>query len=379
MIAKLSQITGVMQSFLRSALNDNAAVIVLALSGDAMEWELGSPIFRRLVMGWKVMHQKQVAILVEKAAIASDEIKQDLALLASLGVLIAEYDGKAPYPGVCAPVQVGYRDGSSKTLLGDNLIAACPGSHFLASDEQSMWVTTDQFSGYRFQKIDAAQWQAQRNGAEVVEVHTELNGAARKMSSRFISLLEQKAPSFFKAVRDEKVSRLVYEDRYLKSPSSVIILAGMLRGFSLDENCAVEILTARATSDRIGRFNWHDWLDEEDQRVVTQAFLKLSLKDAEESGPKIQVSVADSVKELTHRRVLTLELTSGEKYTLAFDQGVGYWTTKSEYRYREFDFTDDPKAQITRMLEIGAACDVVNSGDWSTDITIYRSEDRKIS
>ncbi|MEC8821598.1 MAG: hypothetical protein VYA08_11945, partial [Pseudomonadota bacterium] len=53
------------------------------------------------------------------------------------------------------------------------------------------------------------------------------------------------------------------------------------------------------------------------------------------------------------------------------DQGVGYWTTKSEYRYREFDFTDDPKPQITRMLEIGAACDVVNSGDWSTDITIY--------
>lgn len=359
------------QRFVRSALNENSAVIVLALSGDAMEWELGSPSFRRLVMGWKVMHQKQVAILVEKSAIVSDEIKQDLALLASLGVLIAEYDGKTLYSGVCAPVQVGYSDGSSKTLLGDNLIAACPGSHFLESDEQSMWVTTDQFSGYRFQKIDTAQWQTQRNGAEVVEVHTELNGAARNMSSRFVTLLEQKAPSFFKAIRDEKISRLVYEDRYLKSPSSVIILAAMLRGFSLGENCAVEVLTSRATTDRMGRFNWHDWLDEEDQRLVTQAFLKLSLRDSEERGPKIHVSVADSVKELTHRRVLTLELTSGAKFTLAFDQGVGYWTTKSEYRYRGFDFMDDPKSQITRMLEIGAACDVVNSGDWSTDITIY--------
>jgi len=364
------------QRFVRSALNENAAVIVLALSGDAMEWELGSPSFRRLVMGWKVMHQKQVAILVEKSAMVSDEIKQDLALLASLGVLIAEYDGKTPYPGVCAPVQVGYNDGSSKTLLGDNLIAACPGNHFLNSDEQSMWVTTDQFSGYRFQKIDTEQWQTQRNGAEVVEVHTELNGAARNMSSRFVSLLEQKAPSFFKAIRDEKISRLVYEDRYLKSPSTVIILAGILRGFSLEENCAIEVLTSRATTDRMGRFNWHDWLDGEDQRVVTQAFLKLSLRDGEDSGPKVHVNVVDSVKELTHRRVLTLELTSGAKFTLAFDQGVGYWATKSEYRYREFDFTDDPKSQINRMLEIGAACDVVNSGDWSTDITIYSSEVR---
>lgn len=359
------------QRFVRSALNENAVVIVLALSGDAIEWELGSPRFRRLVMGWKVMHQKQVAILVEKAAIASDEIKQDLALLASLGVLIAEYNGKTPYEGVCAPVQVGYNDGSSKTLLGDNLIAACPGSQFLASDEQSMWVTTDQFSGYRFQKIDTSQWQAQRNGAEVVEVHTELNGAARNMSSRFVGLLEQKAPSFFKEVRDEKISRLVYEDRYLKSPSSVIILAGMLRGFSLDENCAIEVLTSRATTDRMGRFNWHDWLDREDQRIVTQAFLKLCLSDSEEIRPKIHVSVADSAKELTHRRVLTLEVASGAKFTLALDQGVGYWATKSEYRYREFDFTGDPKIQITRMLEIAANCDVINSGDWPTDITIY--------
>lgn len=362
------------QRFVRSALNENAAVIVLALSGNPTDWELGSPTFRRLVMGWTVMHQKQVAILVEKAAIASDEIKQDLALLASLEVVVAEYDGQAPYPGVCAPVQVGYSDGSSKTLLGDNVDAACPSGYFLESDEQSMWVTTDQFPGYRFQAVDAKQWLTKRSGAEVVEIRTELNGAAKNMPSRFLSLLERKAPCFSKALREEKVTRLVYEDRYLKSPSSVIILASILQGFALDENSAVEVLTARANSDRVGRFNWHDWQDEEDQRVVTQAFLKLSLKDGEESGPKILVSVADSVKELTHRRMLTIELTSGAKYTLAFDQGVGYWTTKSEYRFREFDFTDDPKSQITRMLEIGAACDVVNSGDWSTDITIYSAQ-----
>src|SRR5690606_29033375 len=121
--------------FVKSALNDDAAVVVLALGGDVSNWDLGSPDFRRLVMGWKVMHQKQVALLIEDADSVSDEIKQDLALLSNLDVIIAEYDGGMPYPGVCAPVQIGYSDGRTWTLLGDNLEVACPGRRYLESDE----------------------------------------------------------------------------------------------------------------------------------------------------------------------------------------------------------------------------------------------------
>jgi hypothetical protein len=357
--------------FVRSALGDNAAVIVLSLGGDVSNWDVGSPDFRRLIMGWKVMHQKQVAILMDNVDSVSDETKQDFSLLASLGVIIAEYDGDEPYPGVCAPVQIGYTNGRNWTLLSDNLEVACPNRDYLESDEQSIWVTTEDFPGYTFRPIDTKQWHHRPSDAEVVEINTELNGPAKTMPMRFSKLIKNKAPGFSELLKKEKITRIIYEDRYLKAPSSVIILSSILRSFSLDQDSSVEVITASVTSERLGKFAWHDWCKAEDQRVVTQAFIQLSLREGKDSGPKVQVKVADSIKQLTHRRVLTLELASGARLILAFDQGMGYWTTRSEYRYRQFDFNGNPKSQISRMLEVLGSCDIVNSGDWPTDITFY--------
>ncbi|PTB96449.1 helicase, partial [Marinobacter sp. Z-F4-2] len=180
---------------------------------------------------------------------------------------------------------------------------------------------------------------------------------------------KQRAPSYAEAIEQDEVVELQYEDRYLKSPWAVAMLANILKSVKLDDEASLSVVTMPGDGRRQSRMAWDDWANEETQRVVSGTFLRATL-----GAKQVDFQVSHNRQELTHRRVLSIGLASGRTIKLAFDQGMGYWGLKSfRHDLKYFDFELGLENQLKRMLELEKDGRLVNSGGWPTDISIYES------
>ena len=68
---------------------------------------------------------------------------------------------------------------------------------------------------------------------------------------------------------------------------------------------------------------------------------------------------------------MALHFDSGDVAEIKFDQGVGYWWTKFNSGQHKFDFDSSVTNQASQLAEKSSACEVTNSADWPTDITLH--------
>ncbi|MCE0761158.1 DEAD/DEAH box helicase [Marinobacter sp. G11] len=359
------------ERFVRHWINKGAKAVSLRLKGDPSEWDLGNPDFRRKLMGWRAIDGLRVTLILPKGTTLSEEIKQELANLGRFGIDVSETDEDHPNPDIRMPLQFELEKDGLVTLITNSTNAQSPGENWLSGDDQALWVYSHQEPVFSASSLDMAGWSAQPSGAAVVELTTELNGSIQDLARNFWSVLKQKAPSYAEAIDQEKIVSLQYEDRYLKSPWAVVMLANILKAVEIGDETSLSVITMPGDGRRDSRMAWDDWVNAETQRVVSGAFLRAAL-----GAKQVDFQVNNDRRELTHRRILSIGLASGRTIKLAFDQGMGYWEMKAfRHDLKYFNFDLGLEAQVQRMLELDKEGRLVNAGGWATDIAIYEDSD----
>ncbi|ANG63069.1 DEAD/DEAH box helicase [Marinobacterium aestuarii] len=353
------------QRFIRHWINKSATGLLVRVGGDLESWDLGNPDFRKQLIACKLIDGLDVSIVIDSQQLPT-ALKEELALLSRFGIRVAQSTTESVSHGLVSPIQMTLRDGGYVTLLTDNRDALTPGGDWLMTEDASVWISTEQLPSWPLEMVDTAGWLAAYDSATVIEVIKELNGDVRTLANRFKQLLSEKAPGFLARLEGEPIVSIRYEDRYLRSPWTVMLLAGFMQVLKSDQLKTVRVDTVAGSGTSGTADLWNDWPQPDDMEDALKHWLSAVL------GTVPDVYIHNSVREVSHRRVLTLELQSGSLLKLAFDQGMGYWIcTSLAYGLKRFNFADDSLGQANQMLERWKGVKMLNGGDWPTDIALY--------
>lgn len=189
-------------------------------------------------------------------------------------------------------------------------------------------------------------------GVVELDLRPSATGRARDFGERFWSTVEGDATGLMGEMQDlGAADRLVYQDRYLKSPLAVQALYQVVsRLYSqgvVGRETEVLVYALEAGNDRTPHKVGHDWARWEDQREVMERLFG-SL------GGRFQLHLVPSYdrKKIQHYR--SLEVAWGAKeLELRLDSGFGFLEAIGDDR---FPFTADVNTQVSKMLQ----------GSWGT-------------
>lgn len=353
------------ERFIRHWINRSAQEVSVRLAGNPEQWDLGSPTFRRQLISWKVIDGCEVNVVLETQELPVT-IKEELAFLARFGISVTQQNVLGDSCDVLAPIQLITKDSGFVTLVTDNHHSVIPGSDWLQAQDASIWITSEKLPAWELVPVNTESWLGIYERATVIEVTNELNVPIKRISKSFRSLLIEKAPGFVERLQSEKVVSIRYEDRYLRSPWTVMLLAGFMQMIPNDAVVSVVVDLVGASDSRQGSRLWDNWINQHDMEQVLTQWLSAIL------NVEPTININDSLADVSHRRVLTLELESGIQLKLAFDQGMGYWQCHAmTYGVKRFDFTQSVEGQVRQMLESWNSVSLLNSGEWPTDIALY--------
>lgn len=353
--------------FTRHWINKEAIEIVLPLAGQPNDWDLTNPAFRNELIAWKLIEDLKVTIVIDKSIQLDNELKDALSLYEKVGILLAESVVASIHSDVLIATQIKTKSGEIISLLTNDTLSLEPGQDWFSSQPSSLWVFSKQYPELAVKPMNTYGWQQTPASAEVTEVKSELNVPLPQLADAFVALLEVKAPGFASLLKKDKVIRIHYQDRYLKSPWNVMVLMAFLEAFRNDQTKHVVLETVADNSNSSSHLLWHNWPDIYGMQQTVTKWIQLRY----ELKPSIEIH--NRTSDLTHRRILTLEFASGAKWKLAFDQGMGYWEASTFNRDNNgFDFDLDAEGQLARILNIWPNMKLKNAGDWPTDISIYQ-------
>lgn len=355
--------------YISSAINSsdrsgNNASIILIMHGELNDWDIDHPQFRERVLTWSLAEKIKVRIAIPSQCILNNEQKSSLAVLSHLGIDIVEIfsspNQKSPY----LMAQVSSNTGV-KSLFGNHAEAGTPGSEWLLGNNQTIWVSSNHIHTKTITTLDTSGWLSYEQGARVIQITSELDGAANTLKNRLGSLFTVHAPELAELIANDKATKITYSDRYLKSPWSLMMLSGFLDIFN---NESLEHLTVQAIASTYSKTSYlinHDWQSSNDQEVVLKRWLGSQL------GITPIVEIKEKNWELQHSRVITVDWTSGKKCKIFLDQGMGYWRGMMPYKDQmRFDFSASIEQQITELLDKYKHVRMQQSGDWPTYVSV---------
>jgi hypothetical protein len=173
-----------------------------------------------------------------------------------------------------------------------------------------------------------------------------------------------------KLLTDDDIVAVSYSDRYIQSPSSMLMIAQLL-GAICQVKKTIKSLTIEMLFNEkanIGKFLHHDWQDKQEFIEAYQVWVE------NKSSIKPKILCYENRGDIAHRRLLQLELISGKKLVLKLDQGVGYWQlsdVNSRYSTILYNFHNDLAPQLAELQSLENDLVVKNSESWSTDV-VYK-------
>ncbi|NVK29390.1 MAG: DEAD/DEAH box helicase [Gammaproteobacteria bacterium] len=342
----------------------NVSHVYLTLAGDQKYWELGSNEVRKVLSELVWGRNIPVTLRSEKEIDDSSQ-KEQLMLLARLGVglCIGGHSSREFYP----MLQAELKDGSVITLATAD-ISESHGISWLTQNSVSPWIHSQTIEKVRAKKIDAASWLGS-NSTKVIELTSKLNGPIENFPHRFESLIKHEAPAWMAKLELDPVLSIHYEDRYLKSPWSALLLAGVFWVFKSDALENVSITTHFKDDYGRPKWLWDNWTESSEYLTVMP-----KLFNAITQVPS-KIDLKSNLSDVSHRRLLTLTLRSGKKVKCSFDQGMGYWNVHAPNpRDRLFDFGGSIDDQLRCFIDAWSRVNVTNSGTWPTHILLYDTE-----
>lgn len=354
------------QRFIRQAINHGGNAIRIALRGNLDEWDLSLPEFRNRVLTWAVVDKLDVSLGIASPAELTEPARRALAMYAAMGIHIVQLGQNWNLTGLPVALQVMAAD-RIHTLLANDERSLVPSERWLATDESTVWATSERIEWLPAASVDTNGWNEMPSGAILLEVTSELNGPVGELSARLRNVFAAKAPALAELLRQDKAVALSYSDRYVKSPWSLMLLSSVLSVFDNDELRTVELQTV-APDPTNTKARWqlkHDWATGQALTNMIRAWL----------SERLDVSLAIDLRQMNHEvqhgRVLTVHWASGRQSRIILDQGMGYWAARTQYRDElTFDFNATTEVQIEAMNERMRSVLVSNSVSWPTYITV---------
>ncbi|NCB55899.1 MAG: DEAD/DEAH box helicase [Gammaproteobacteria bacterium] len=347
--------------------DDTSKTIAAYLSAPAEEWDLA--VARRLrhqLQSWEgAGHQVQLHLLASSFESLPTDQKEWLAKIAFSGVdicllkFIPDLGGltlnitvKGPQCNIAWASDNAYLTTPSHTwnlsAAGARLVRGCPPS-----------LQTDRV-------LDASELMPVGSPDLIkIEIADQLDGSLNGFARRFWNHLRHKASSLLEDALTGKdpIMEVTYTDRYVCSPLVANQLVNMLHelGMQSGTNFTIRILGRQYLKNDI-RTPWqcrHDWhSSQERDDAIRQAL--------EYCGLEGEVL---SFHSLPHYRQLQLQLHSGKRLTIQFDQGLSYWEAERSEKTHllKFDFSTDSLGEdIIERIQ----CKVAAASDEDTQIFI---------
>lgn len=354
------------ERFVRHWLNKSGQAVFIRLGGDPNEWDLTTPEFKRQITAWKLLDGCDVILALDTLDLPK-EVKEELVALRHLGIAIKRFVGAGLPNGLLSPVQVQLKAGQKISLVTDSNHSVIPSSDWLQPTDMQTWITSEALPEWDLESVDVSGWAGQYNTARVLEITDELNGLATSLPERVPEYLDKVAPEFMQRLKSEPVVAVHYEDRYLRSPWSVVLLACFMKMIPSENLETVTVCSTLDRSPKPSKFIWDNFETEQCLEAAITHWLSAILN----CKPKVQV--ATSVREVSHRRVLTLVQESGKQLKISFDQGMGYWEFQGEYPDRLFNFDAEAKGQVEQMLHAWKKGSLKNVARWPTNLALYEN------
>ena len=333
------------------------------LHGSVEEWDLALPAFKDRLLTWKLVDKLDIELVIADNIALDNDTHRQLLAYQSMGIL--SYNAAASLFTAENETHIGLQllfNDKCITILTDSADATIAGENWLATAEDSIWVSTNILPAIELKSLNLENTRSGTEHYAVIELTTQLNGSVHGVTERLNALLKKHAPDLKQKLDASQVSKITYNDRYLKSPWAALLCAKLIYAFVGKKPVNIEIHTLAANSSQQGRQISHDWQFEDEQKFLLANLLQYDMPEA-----TVNVSAVSSAWELPHSRILTIDYADGSKSQILLDQGVGYWTPiNNSYVLKEHDFYLDAEGQLSDLLGKLDSLKVVNSAQWPT-------------
>jgi hypothetical protein len=319
------------------------------------------------MLSWALVDKVEVHLQLQGVSQLDQEMRTVFSRLAAAGIKLFEL------PDSCktsqAPLVAQLRHAGGVLSLFSSLEnSGVPGPTWLTNDKVVTWVASTAIPELKAESkpVDTSSWGVVETGAVVIKFTNELDGPLAQLPVRLKAMLSKEAQQLLALLESDKVKRITYSDRYLRSPWTVSLLSSFLQVFKGEALEAVLVKTAESSKQGTPGFWFHsDWLRERDQSEVVSKWISGTMGN-------VPVTLARlPVRELQHGRELTIDWVSGAKTRILLDQGMGYWLLeKGPASLARFDFGQSVAEQIKRMGEVVKTARMLAPGKWPTYMTI---------
>ena len=348
---------------LLSLKGTRAKEIDVFISGS--DWEIAKhPVLRKL----KFLSNQKVRVLIADAITSSidPELAWQLQRTVDESVTVESYTHPSGLPQEVFPILRMQINGKDYWYVTDDPTTTSLNDRWGVTEVESLVTNGEASLDVVTSALGLAERAAGSAMASNIGLITDvrsLTGHVNRFGDNFADLILDATP----ALRDafsEGIKRMVYLDRYLMSPITMMMLIEIFRGFK-DRfgpfTCEIETCyppelrkTQRCIADDFTQTD--DWLD-----FLSGAASVHSLNVLSEFKEK---------RDIDHGRSLVITTTAGETYRLLFDQGLGHWGYRNLYNRNRFNFQEClAEGESYTKSEI-----TVREGSGETYILIHKRE-----
>lgn len=349
---------------IRNQINHGARNLTVWLNEDESEWDLTHPNFKRALITYITSDNLDVTIVLPKEDIDKD-IKEEIWTLQKLGARVAV--------GVNSNSQIAAQfrnEAEVVTIACSESRNTCPGVDWHYSDGIVVLSKKETLQEVKVINVSLENHESQQsislNGS--LEVVDGFNGKLNGFGSAFWKTIFESKPELMEFLTSEQIESVKYSDRYIQSPSSMLMISQLIAFICNGSQSinSVVIETLYHEKQTMGSLLHHDWQDHDEfiEAYKTWIELKTSIRP--------DVICHERRSNIAHRRLLTLNLASGQELRFKFDQGVGYWQISEEnsrFSTVKYNFHSDLGPQLAALQAIEDRLLVKNSEAWSTDIS----------
>jgi DEAD/DEAH box helicase domain-containing protein len=340
------------------ASQGGASSLLVILDGDVTDWDLGSSGLKQSIVRWvEQFKEVKVGLVVEDLSALESSVREDLWLYAKLGAKVGCVKNSGR-------IVVQASSSSHVVTIGSSeLSTTTPNALYWRAPDQVLVKSADMPALEGFSQVDSSSLRdTPIQGDQEIEITNQLDGSLSQFGSKFWDHVLKHSNQVAKQLSNgDELVELLYSDRYLYSPWSVMLITevlGRLRALLETKWKVKQVLVATGNKiEERGFANgglFSNWSNEVSRLETTEIHMK-----------KFDVSskvLALANKNLPHGRILELKWSSGEVTTIRLDQGVGYWRDKKIGRVGYLDHNESAQRQASVMVSAITNLNVLGQG-----------------
>ena len=335
------------------ALSNKFDQIVIYLQGDPKQWNLSTALTNK-IKNWDY-NGKQIQLVIADHVLAElDDINRIqlrfLSQFDNVSIHTWEANGSNDHPYQYL-LQLNKSGANNILTLGTtDKQAYLPNDSFWQVSNDGIIVESEsiELDNILTDPLDLTLLEKSNdNNAKLLTIDNELNGLLDDFGTTFWHILRESSELSGKLNAMLNVQSITYNDKYLRSPLTTILLGKVLyelkKAYGRDwPNPRIQIKTSHQVPENEPKYVWHNWLSSDAQEKAQERYFSHLGLDA-------NVGIYDHRK-LEHHRSLCITWTDKSQTVINLDHGLGFMDADTNQRlYNSFGFSSNIEQQVEAM------------------------------